>query len=175
MSNNSIAYEGKVSITFTKNGRKLKTIQRHNSGCKALFTFITDCLRGNFNESNRPSYLMMYKRDDEDSSDEVESTSLGTPSLANLQYCVSNEGGYDEDSNTGFIKFKYTVAGSMLTNDVDILAMYNATNSSTARQGENNPSTFMELDSSEVIDKESASGLNIIIIWEMRFSNKQGE
>ena len=95
----SIKYNGKVKISFvSKSGRPIKSIERHNQGCRPLFNFITSCMMGRYNDSNRPVYLMLYKK-----GENFSESNLGTYVLPNLQYLVSTENTYDALTNVGSV------------------------------------------------------------------------
>lgn len=164
----SISYSGKVSISFvTKSGRPVKSIDRHNKGCRPLFNFITNCMMGKFNEGNRPVYLMLYKNDGV-----VDEEHLGSNVIPNLQYIVNAESSYDDENNAGIVRYKFIFPGSLLLDDANVIALYSYNNANTYRAEVNNPSNYVEI---ETIEKSSVENVNIIIVWELKFSNKTSE
>lgn len=165
---NSIEYKGKVSIKYVRNGRTLKSIQKHNTGCQPLFTFITDCLVSRYQESNRPAYIMLYNNSDPD----VSKTDLGQNCLNGVQYVVKTESGYDDVEGFGYAKYKFIVPGNLLSSKANVIALYNLTNAPTFDdRGSMNPSSYIEL-GEDAIDSSAVTDKNIIIIWELRVSNK---
>ena len=164
----SISYSGKVKISFvSKNGRPVKTIERHNKGCRPLFNFITSCMMGNYNESNRPVYLMLYKK-----GATISDTNLGTSLLPNLQYVVNSESSYDSENDAGIVKYKFIFPGSLLKDEADVIALYNYNNAQTFKASENKPSNYVEM---ETITPEEVANVNVVVIWELQFSNKESE
>ena len=124
----SIKYNGKVKISFvSKSGRPIKSIERHNQGCRPLFNLITSCMMGRYNDSNRPVYLMIYKK-----GENFSESNLGTYVLPNLQYLVSTENTYDALTNVGSVKYKFIFPGSLLLDDADVLALYNYSNATSS-------------------------------------------
>jgi len=166
---NSINYIGNVTIKYvTKSGRPVKSIYRHNKGCRPLFNFITSCMMGKYNENNRPVYLMVYKK-----GEEVTSENLGTPVLPNLQYILNTESSYDSENDAGIVKYKFMFPGSVLTNDGDVIALFNYNNANTYKiEGANVPSNYVELTGADIINQSDVINQNVIVIWELQFSNK---
>lgn len=56
----NIAYTGKVTIKLYHGKKVYKTIKEYNTGKEALFTFLANCLMGNFFDNQRPIYLRAY-------------------------------------------------------------------------------------------------------------------
>lgn len=55
-----LSYEGIVTVSVEDNGYTLSKKTYHNEGTKILFRFLCDCLRGVYNESDRPAKLVLY-------------------------------------------------------------------------------------------------------------------
>ncbi len=162
----SIVYNGNVTIKLVKDGKTLKTVKKHNTGCIELFDFLSNCLMGNFVQSKTPKLLMGYHL----ASGEPTKTNLGTNALSTLVPYADIAKIYDGDNCK--VEYKFNIP-SLIVNtavgSINVLALFNMSNASADSPV---PSAFVKLDSSKVITPEMvSSGINIIVIWDMQFSN----
>lgn len=56
---NKMIYTGKVNISFTRGGKVIKKTKGKNAGTNFLFSFLAQCLGGDFNEGSRPKFIKM--------------------------------------------------------------------------------------------------------------------
>lgn len=56
--NNTIKYKSNVKVEVIKQGKKVKTLEKHNTATNILFNFLYDCLAGNYIQNNRPNYVV---------------------------------------------------------------------------------------------------------------------
>lgn len=161
----SIVYNGNVTIKLVKDGKTLKTVKKHNTGCPELFDFLSNCLMGDFVASKTPKVLMGYNSD-------------GTPTKENLgTKALSTFVPYADiakinDGDNCKVEYKFNVP-SLIVNtavgNINVLALFNSSNANVPTPV---PSAFVKLESAKEITPEMiSSGINIIIIWDMLFSN----
>ncbi len=59
----AIEYKSKVKIDLVKNGKVIRSINTHNTATSKLFGFLLDCLRGTYDNNNRPILAAVYNDD----------------------------------------------------------------------------------------------------------------
>ena len=65
-SNNCIEYNGKITVKIFEDQRMLSNHTYYNNGTNKLFTFLINCLSGDFNtaKANRPCRLILLKSEE---------------------------------------------------------------------------------------------------------------
>ena len=163
--NSSIAYSGKVTIQFVRNNRTVRTIRKHNSGCEALFEFLSNCLSGNYEYSEVPMYLTGFKVN----GDTWARTLTSPVPLAN----VVTERKLDGDTYVGHkTTYKFIIPStSIYSVPLNVFALYNTKNISSYNKS--NASAIIQLDvGQEITSEDVGKGISIIVIWEITIENK---
>lgn len=173
--NNAISYLGVVSVRFVKDGKLIKNIRKYNTGYSPLFTFITKCFCEDYNQSFVPSYLMLYSKTVENGN------TIWTPTLTAAVYKSKQSYGTGKDSensdiNYWYSRYEFIIPGWAVTDDSNAMALFNANNknnsTSQATESTNYWSALLDLKDEDKIRSDIGQGVNIIITWELRFSNK---
>lgn len=164
--NIGINYQGTVRLSFVKNGREVKSVKLHNTGCLQLFKYLANCLIGDYKLINSPQYLMLYNNEST-----ITSSSLGTELLSYpifLSSCERVDGSSsdpDEDSYST-ARLRYIIPGTAILTDKgngNVLAIIDSTNT---------PLAYIELTGNDIINTENIpTDSNIIIVWELKVSN----
>ena len=165
----NIVYSGNVTIKLVKDGKTLKTVKKHNTGCSELFDFLSECLMGNFVQGKMPKVLMGYYL----ASGEPTKTNLGKKVLSTLVHYSDIDKISVGDSYK--VEYKFNIPALIVNIDsensesVNVLALFDMKN---ANESAPVPSAFIKLDSNKEITPEMvSSGINIIVLWDMQFSN----
>lgn len=162
----NIVYSGNVTVKLVKDGKTLKTVKKHNTGCSELFDFLSECLMGNFVQGKMPKVLMGYYNNEDPTA-----TSLGTKVLSTFVPYADIDKISVEDDNYK-VEYKFNIPALIVntsTHPINVLALFNMNN---ANESASVPSAFIKLDSSKEITPDMvSSGVNIIVLWDMQFSN----
>lgn len=160
----NIVYNGNVTIKLVKDGKTLKTVKKHNTGCTELFDFLSECLMGNLVQSKTPKVLMGY-HNDEDPTVGV----LGTKALSTfVPYADIDKISVGDNYK---VEYKFNIPSLIVStsDSINVLALFNMDN---ANKPVPVPSAFIKLGSGKAITPAMvSSGVNIIVLWDMQFSN----
>lgn len=161
--NSSIAYSGKVTIQFVRNNRTVRTIRKHNSGCEALFEFLSKCLSGNYEYSGVPMYLAGFRVNGE-----IWTRALASPvPLTN----VVTERKLDDGTYVGHkTTYKFIIPStSIYSVPLNVFALYSTEN--VSNYNKNNASAIIQLEQ-EITSEDVGKGISIIVVWEITIENK---
>ena len=62
----SISYTGNVKVSVVRDGKVIKKRRGRNSGKLPLFSFLTNCLIGAYNDKLRPRFIKLFNDSDEE-------------------------------------------------------------------------------------------------------------
>lgn len=166
---NGLNYTGIVSLSQYTNNKKMPIARLHNKGGSTLFSFLADCLVGDFDSARltRPTKIMLLNTEYEG---ENESRKIKTiTSASGFIYLMTRPEKVYVDSTAAISKvcYSFVIARDILENATfNSLGLYadNATLSDI-----NNFAAFcdIELNTSEI----AASSL-LAVDWELNISNK---
>ena len=162
-----ISYSGGATIKIMKNGKVRRTIQQHNEGSNYLFSFLTQCLAGNFYKVNRPQLVR------------VGNYSSETFTEYSLSYVrVSTSRAYTKDGNE-VVDFSFNFPGTLIniptdadsTTGLNCLRIYSDTNATDISKY----SAQIILTGDDIITSLTKEE-SLLIIWEMQIEsiNTQG-
>jgi hypothetical protein len=147
---NQINYTGTVTIKVVKNGKIIKKNKGKNAGLSPLFSFLTNCLVGNFVPKLSPKFIQLYNSADE------------LITLAEIPFSEVNvyEGSSSEESSIA--AFKFLVPYASVTSGETIYRV----------NIKNDVEDMAELILPEGDQISLESGENVIVEWEMEISNR---
>ena len=149
VSETPIGYKGKVKIELKHGDKTYKTIHYNNSGKSPLFDFLLDCLAGNYNDYNRPQFIMLKNTDKENC--------LNVPQpLINLSLS------YGENGNISYeflIPYNSFYADKKSFQYIYLISQLN--------YNQLNPSAVIDLGEAEDIDNTT----NLSITWVLSVAN----
>ena len=119
---NSLAYTGIVTLSQYKGNKKLKLIQIHNSGKNPLFTFLSDCLAGNFDTAklNMPNKIKLLCKSEKDSIITFDSCSIGYTSLFSIPEKDASATG------SSAVIYSFVIPYDQITDTFNCIALYTA-------------------------------------------------
>lgn len=157
INSNNIAYQGNVKIQYYRGKKLYKTINGNNSGTLSLFRLLAEALAEAPITGRVPQYISLFK--DDTISEDNRTTLVNIP--FNDRDVVSLD-----DSNTSYsIVYKFLIPYTQIvpgTTASKTLALFS---SATSVQ---EPLAIINLSQ----ELTHASNSNILITWELKFSNK---
>lgn len=187
----SVAYTGKITVSILKGRKVLKTLNTHNKGYRSLFTFLCQCLAGQYDraESLRPKFIRLYTMGPEGtaySEQEIQGrlqtqflTSLTVPAYNTTPSVELVELQGQEPYARTIFKFLIPFTQIETTRDTNMFALYSAANQTTLTE----PSAVFVLTDPEdntklgsVMNSSSSAksnDYNLQIQWELTIENAQ--
>lgn len=156
----ALKYEGFVTLELEKDGKVYNTINAHNAGKWPLFYAVACSLAGNYEiaEPYRPKFIRLFS----DVNHSTENTVIAVP-IDTAPAVIKSTA---EDYAT--VSFKFTVPGSYLRNtSVMSAALYSQAYKNTL----DSYNAVVTFDNSLVPTNVNLNDYNIIVTWEMKFSN----
>ena len=168
--NAAVSYAGGATIKIVKNGKVRRTIQQHNEGTLELFKFITNCLAGNYQDTNRPMILRVGYLN-------PINTEYTDYSLAYV--IASSSRAYIKEDTHAVIDISFNVPGSLInvgnistSTPLNCLRIYSDTNKSNGSKY----SAQIRLTQTDDEDNEAITSLSkdesLLIVWEMEVSTQ---
>ena len=122
-SNSTITYKGNVNISFVRKGKVVKRISTHNEGKRNLYSFILNCLAGEFIESQRPFWVIPFKVVNENGENkEYYSTTIAVPinDVEVINVVDTNE----QSQRIPTLSYKILLQNSIFSGSTDISGLY---------------------------------------------------
>jgi hypothetical protein len=162
---NTLKYTGIVTLSQYIRNKKIILAKKYNKGGNPLFTFLTDCLVGDFDVARleRPSQILLLKVTENDSGTE----DIQKASNSGFIYLLSKpEKVYSTSS--GIVRYSFVIPSDVLADsDFNAIGLY--TNSATESDFEN----YAALCKIDDMDKNNISISSMLVVdWELIISNK---
>lgn len=158
MSVTKIEYNGYVNVEYEKEGKILTSYRIHNTGCNALFDYLTKCLSLEAKSSECPGYIMLYYNNGI-----LSENNLGVPVLNNVLYRSKVKTVLENDEYV--VQFRFIIpSNSLIDTTGNVLAIYSEENKFTAIQESNlrKPSAYVKLIDNNLI-QNLGPNINILI------------
>ena len=157
----SLCYQGFVTVQLRHGKRAYRTIECHNEGHAELFKFLAHCLISQYEQSERPKFLMLYNHIDNNG---IETTTPVTSSLTphNSVRVVKGDGYYDA-------VFEFLVPyGSLIGTRVNMLKIFSQENAANPLPDKASVTVLLTGDDVFVVGDTKT---NILVTWTMRITN----
>lgn len=155
VNNDTLAYNGEVSITVMHGKKTIKTMKNHNEGFAPFFEFLMYCLVGTFYTNKTPAYLRVF-----DASDN-ELTLRAIPTTGAPQYSVATDG----KSSSVVITFNVASTALSSLNGIKKYRLYSRENATSDNVSNQSAST----ESANAINLTKGSSL--IVAWKLTIGN----
>lgn len=165
--NSSLSYSGKVTIKKVKNGKIISEETYHNAGNTPLFSFLLNCLAGNYSSDLKPQIItpIVHKQNNNygyaENKESIPITSIKVLTK--------------ENSNISYIEYVFHLAyKEYLKSGIDGLALYNLAyvpNKNTILKDSDidpNYSMIVSFNDRKFSTKEE----DLLIIWDLSLDNK---
>jgi hypothetical protein len=165
---NSLGYTGIVTLSQYIGNKKIKILQKHNTGGSSLFDFLSDCLCGDFTvaELKRPMKIMLLKKNTDPASGSI--TYVSKSNFINL---ISKP----VKINKGSVIYSFVISRDILLSneaaDFDAIGLY--TNSITNITEANDFAAICNVSSEDQNTTTFSSSSALIIDWQLIISNKE--
>jgi hypothetical protein len=171
---NQLNYTGIVTLSQYKGSKKCTIARLHNEGRSSLFSFLADCLIGDFDlaRTNRPAKIKLLKQKP-DNTNGVTYESRSTY----IQYTGTPEKLLDVATNACIVKYNFVIPSDKVTSidfDFDHIGLYAQ---STSNLDYEEFLAIVSLDDNDAaIDKDGVSNSAALIIdWELHLTNTEKE
>lgn len=167
---NTLEYSGTVTLSQNIGNKKHKIAQYHNAGKYSLFSFLADCLVGDFDMAkvNRPSKIMLLHKHDDGS---LESLS-GYIHHTRLPEKVTNQ----SSPNTSTVRYSFQISRNLLDGiditKLDHIGLYSDITS--AEDYATELAALVKLKDDLNSNQVSATSA-IFLDWDLNISNKTEE
>lgn len=158
---NTLRYTGVVTLSQYVNSKKIKIAQIHNEGGNPLFSFLTDCLLGDFElaKLDRPTKIMLLLKN----TTENETTYT---SASGFVYLIGKPEKISKTASSG-VRYSFVVPRDMIESaQYDSIGLYT---NSTSESDCNNYAAVCDLDITDDISSSAA----LVIDWELNISNRE--
>lgn len=162
-----IAYSGKVIIKKVKNGKIVSEETYHNAGNTPLFSFLLNCLAGNYSSDLKPQIITPIVRKSNNTygyAENRESIPITNIKLLNT-----------ENSNIPYIEYIFHIAyKEYLKSGIDGLALYNLAyipNKNDILKDQDIDQNYSMIVSFNE-RQSSAKEEDLLIIWDLSLDNK---
>jgi hypothetical protein len=164
---NTLEYSGIVTLSQNIGSKKRKVAQFHNAGKYALFSFLADCLVGDFDMARvyRPTkILLLHKKEDET-----------FERLSGFIFQTSKPEKISSGSGTkSSVKYSFIVPRDLLDSiDIQKLDYIGLYSNITAPEDYTDFAALVEL--KNLTNTEVSASSALIIDWELNISNKTAE
>lgn len=156
----ALKYEGFVTLALESNGKIYNTVKSHNSGKWPLFYAVACSLAGNYDiaEPYRPKFIRLFS----DVDSQTENTLVAIPIDTAPSVIKDTTGDY------ATVSFKFTIPGSYLKSTrVMSAALY----SQAYKNVIDCYDAVVTFSQSLVPPNININEYNVIVTWEMKFSN----
>lgn len=163
---NSLNYVGTV-IVYKYSGKKKTELTRvHNAGNSPLFSFMTDCLLGNFDTAKLklPNKIMLLNEYKEDNTAVLEARSAGFIPLVSAPEKVINS----QDDGSA-VAYSFIVQYDQIIGNFNRIALY-----SRGAEDMYNYSAICEISDEDRLNNMSLSSA-LVIEWQLSITNKPVE
>jgi hypothetical protein len=172
---NTLEYTGIVTLSQYIGSKKIEIARIANAGGNPLFTFLADCLAGDFDVAklNRPKKIMLLKRTAHESTDGETATSYDYESKSYfIDIRNKPEKVYTEEKK-GLVRYSFMISRDILEGaEFNGIGLYteSAKDSDLA-----NFAAFCEVTDSIGKPNSLSSSSVLVIDWELSISNKNKE
>lgn len=173
--NNAIEYSGQITVSTLDGDRVVSKQTYYNNGTNKLFSFLSNCLSGDFNtaRATRPCRLLLLKTDENELSSITDSkpTDNNYKDFWDVNYYAAPPVYYSKAPTTvgGKITYNFRVPFLILENGVNIKKMALVPETSN---NVNDISAYYVLNDSIQVPT-SGGNFTILVDWELSFANKQ--
>lgn len=173
--NNAIEYSGKITVSTLDGDRVISKQTYHNNGTNKLFSFLSNCLSGDFNtaKATRPCRLLLLKTDaaEIDKISDSKPTDSDYSDYWDAEYYAAPPVYYSKTPVAigGTVTYNFRVPFLILENGVNIKKM--ALVPETSNGVEDISAYYVLNDSIQV--PTSGGNFTILVDWELSFANKQ--
>ena len=152
---NSLSYTGTVTLSQYAGTKKLVVAKIHNTGLNRLFSFLSDCLIGDFEAAkvNRPDKIMLLKKDSD--GDYVKASDF-------IYFLSSPEKVYS--TSASIVKYSFIIPRDMLLKDFHGIGLY-----AYIDKEYTNPAAYCAIDKDKI--KLSTSSV-LVVDWELNIANR---
>lgn len=169
----TVVYRGGATVKVVRNGKVVRQINKHNVGGTPLFSFLADCMAGNFYPNNRPTCIVVGYKDTDAQENQWNPYSLA--------YIVASSSSVSADGTT--VNISFTVPGglintSFIQNDTPLncLRIYSVSNAGAGKwTNQGDYSAEIILNGSAGTDTAPITSLttddSLLIVWSMNVSN----
>lgn len=165
MTNNTLGYTGIVTLSQCIRDKKIVVAKKYNKGGNPLFTFLADCLIGDFDIARleRPIKILLLKvTENKSGNDDIQKASN-----TGFIYLLSKpEKVYS--TSAGIVRYSFIIPSDVLTDsDFNAIGLY--TNSATESDFEN----YAALCKIDDMDKNNISVSSMLVVdWELIITNR---
>lgn len=157
----TIGYKGNVSIKVVKGNTVVKRINVNNTGNAPMFKFLANCLKGTYEEAQRPKYINLFNQTENKCL-----TALSTPCSRASLVSVPKFG--------ASLEFIIPAAYIVANKDIDTLKLYSSIDLSSATEGIESADAAAEVSLGEntfQISQADAINTTILITWTLLLTN----
>ena len=171
--NNAIEYSGQITVSALDGDRVISKQTYYNNGTNKLFSFLSNCLSGDFNtaRASRPCRLLLLKTDNTENTTNSKPTDTNYSDFWDVNYYAAPPVYYSKTPAVvgGKITYNFRVPFLILENGVNIKKM------ALVPEASNNVddiSAYYILDDSIQVPTNGGN-FTILVDWELSFANKQ--
>lgn len=168
---NSLGYTGTVTLSQYFGQKKIKIAEIQNEGAYSLFSFLTDCLLGDFDLArvNRPTKIKLLKYIPEKKDAAGNLVPEDYESRSPFLYIVNKPEKVDSKTSESksTVRYSFTLPRDMLQNSFDSIGLY------AHSADDSNLKNFAAVVKNIPLNMQSLSTSTALVVdWELNISNK---